>query len=529
MKLKKNLIWLLTILITNFFLALPTKAQVAIGENKDPESFSILELITSAKKGGLRLPQLTTDERDTYVTPLLISDPDGADEGLVIYNVTENCLEFWNGERWISLCDGLANTCDLTQLDPKSISICYGSNHVFNLDAATGTTSEITYQWEQSTNDATWTNAPGTSTNASYTTPDLTVNTYYRRIATVGTGACGDPISSASALVTVVIGPCIANSFPRVTTEYVDFIVNVDASGNGVASGGTPKTLRFMTYNLGANPSLSPKQQMEYPGCPYDMTVYGGLYQWGRQDHQHTFRCNYTPTSDPTYFHNAQVSLADINNFNGIFIYNTTYDWINTITDTNLWGNGERIETGNGNTGTIGAYDPCPPGWRVPTQQEWALLLNETSPFNKTNAYTGDLFDPTDEVNVYLRRGDTYWVRVVKGYAKGSFAANTMCGYALYKKDVWESAQSSAPQYAAGTAPLYESGAPQPLMFLPAGGSRIWSSGVVSNYGIAASYWSATITPVSYASFMTSIGNNRVNAGNNTYHQNGLPVRCIEH
>ena len=90
------------------FFALPVKAQVKIGENSSPAPFSILELVS--KNSGLRLPQLTTEERDNVATQWKApnADPDvvKAAEGLVIYNKTNNCLEFWNGEDWISLCAG---------------------------------------------------------------------------------------------------------------------------------------------------------------------------------------------------------------------------------------------------------------------------------------------------------------------------------------------------------------------------------------------------------------------------------------
>ncbi|MDR1543382.1 MAG: hypothetical protein LBS50_03025, partial [Prevotellaceae bacterium] len=42
------------------------RSQVTIGENLEPQSFSILELISNNTK-GLRLPQMTTAERDAMV------------------------------------------------------------------------------------------------------------------------------------------------------------------------------------------------------------------------------------------------------------------------------------------------------------------------------------------------------------------------------------------------------------------------------------------------------------------------------
>ena len=102
MKYKNNQIYLLTLLVITLFFVLPLKAQVNIGSDTLPHSFSILELTTSIKKGGLRLPQLTTDA----ISKLNTTGIDAA-QGLVVYNADNNCLEFWNGKEWISLCSDI--------------------------------------------------------------------------------------------------------------------------------------------------------------------------------------------------------------------------------------------------------------------------------------------------------------------------------------------------------------------------------------------------------------------------------------
>jgi len=73
------------------------QAQVTVGSNTVPQSFSLLELDASTQKGGLRLPQLTTTERDalTGVTGNTTTAP-----GLTIYNTTTSFIEYWDGTRW---------------------------------------------------------------------------------------------------------------------------------------------------------------------------------------------------------------------------------------------------------------------------------------------------------------------------------------------------------------------------------------------------------------------------------------------
>lgn len=72
-------------------------SQVTIGSVKPPEDFSLLEIVGT--KGGLRLPQLTTDQRDA----LSLNGKD-LSKGLTIFNTSTSCVEIWNGDTWLSLC-----------------------------------------------------------------------------------------------------------------------------------------------------------------------------------------------------------------------------------------------------------------------------------------------------------------------------------------------------------------------------------------------------------------------------------------
>jgi hypothetical protein len=96
-------------LILGFLLlsgAVSMNAQVTIGSLKNPENFSVLELISNT--GGLRLPQLTDDEKfDAFkegntANQLLLNNPITA-PGLTIFNLTGKCVETWNGTEWIAV------------------------------------------------------------------------------------------------------------------------------------------------------------------------------------------------------------------------------------------------------------------------------------------------------------------------------------------------------------------------------------------------------------------------------------------
>ncbi|MNQ23859.1 hypothetical protein D3C85_370360 [compost metagenome] len=98
---KKNLFFMWLPLLAILF-SVNTQAQMTIGGKKAPENFSVLELLN---KGGLRLPQMTTAERDAFA----VKNNDKGN-GLTIYNKTTDCVEYWNKTRWVSLCEGTSQT-----------------------------------------------------------------------------------------------------------------------------------------------------------------------------------------------------------------------------------------------------------------------------------------------------------------------------------------------------------------------------------------------------------------------------------
>jgi len=93
------------LLVFSLALFIHGQAQVTIGDKTAPQPFSILELMTNIAKGGLRLPQLTTAQRNALT---VAANPLAG--GLVIYNKDINCVEYWNIDHWVSICGELAGT-----------------------------------------------------------------------------------------------------------------------------------------------------------------------------------------------------------------------------------------------------------------------------------------------------------------------------------------------------------------------------------------------------------------------------------
>ena len=107
---KKVILFVLLLLATTIFLPIGIKAQVTIGNITEPADYSLLELDTEVKKGGIRLPQFSGQAVLDFKI-LVDSHVQNADnakkthvEGLKFYNLDTSCIEFWNGTTWHSLC-----------------------------------------------------------------------------------------------------------------------------------------------------------------------------------------------------------------------------------------------------------------------------------------------------------------------------------------------------------------------------------------------------------------------------------------
>jgi len=156
-------------------------AQVKIGDvTTPPNIFSILEIVASpAKYGGLRLPQLSSSDLITLEQKFNVdTETAKAAEGLVIFNTTTNCLEFWNGSTWVSLCSSVFSAFGV------SITPTFGEVQVGNTVQLTasinGGTSPYNFTWEVSFDGTSWSTLEGVTMNP-FNAPAVWVGvTYYR-------------------------------------------------------------------------------------------------------------------------------------------------------------------------------------------------------------------------------------------------------------------------------------------------------------------------------------------------------------
>jgi len=139
-------------------------------------------------------------------------------------------------------------------------------------------------------------------------------------------------------------------------TKFVDFIMIIDPPP------GTP------TYGVIVSPVTGRKWLDRNLGAPATPTAwndwinYGDLFQWGRaaDGHQLIVRTG-SQNTDASGVNTTTTALSDSDiPFNSLFIISDTspFDWRSSYND-NLW------------QGPNGINNPCPPGWQIPTKEEW--------------------------------------------------------------------------------------------------------------------------------------------------------------
>ncbi|NDV46678.1 hypothetical protein D0T49_06420, partial [Paludibacter sp. 221] len=333
----------------SFFIFSAT-AQVTIGADKAPETFSALEVVSTT--GGFRLPQLTTVQRNA----LSVSGKDLA-KGLTIYNTTTNCTDTWNGTAWVSDCSGGSDNLVITT-QPRAFNwketegagtlLGIGTDATTIRVAATGV-APLTYQWYELTANTNAAPAPITGETAAAFTPDLSalgMRRYYCQV----TDANGNSINSEIAEVAV-------------------------GCGAKTVAGGWSK---FMCYNLGATvTTIAAQKAYDSPVYTYSGTtasladrnsaVYGDLYQWGRTRDGHEKRASGTSTTLATGVTSGGtttngVTTGGVTTFIKITAY--PYNWTSATTADLNWRNQKNA-----------TCDPCPTGFRVPAQGEWSDIF----------------------------------------------------------------------------------------------------------------------------------------------------------
>ena len=173
---------------------------------------------------------------------------------------------------------------------------------------------------------------------------DVTANTTSGTVTVTVNGQS----ATSSESVTIKQAPVIGDWLRDETTEVVE-VVN-------------PTTGKiWMDRNLGAS---------QVATSSTDAAAYGDLYQWGRAADGHESRTSATTTT---------LATSDTPG-HGDFITNESspYDWHNPQNE-NLW------------QGVNGINNPCPIGYRLPTEAEWEEEINTWSSTDAAGAFDSPL------------------------------------------------------------------------------------------------------------------------------------------
>ncbi len=337
---RNNLLHLAVAMIINCTLT----AQVAINnDGSNPDNSAMLDVKSTAK--GLLIPRLTNAQM------LAIENPA---DGLLVYSTDEHKFyafnEGNNAFREIEFGSG-------TIAFPASYTIGSGGS-------CSNTTVNGLYYKNTALNTSNNVNIDATVTTVgSYMITTDTVNGYSfsGNGDFVSTGVVqltlfgrGTPLLSQTdnfvATASDTMGTC---TFSLTVTDIPE-----------VYNPATGKT--WMDRNLGAS---------QVATAINDANAYGYLYQWGRFTEGHESRTS-TPTTTK-----ATTPVPNLgNSWDGMFITElySPWNWLTTVTDT-LW------------QGLNGANNPCPYGFRIPTEAEWEEERLSWSSNDATGAYNSPL------------------------------------------------------------------------------------------------------------------------------------------
>ncbi len=202
----------------------------------------------------------------------------------------------------------------------------------------------------------TWTVPSGWSITAGQGTSTITVTTGMSggSITVVPSNACGNGSARTHSYSVVNCGTC-GGSF----------------SVNTVTAAG----YTWLDRNLGASGVAASST---------DYNAYGSLFQWGRYSDAH--ECiNWTSSTTGSAVNGTTSSQCSNTTptdpcSHNLFVLNST-NWTSQNSQQQSWWNGSNK----------GPADPCPAGFRLPTQSELTALKNSFSPSNATGAYNSNV------------------------------------------------------------------------------------------------------------------------------------------
>jgi uncharacterized protein (TIGR02145 family) len=290
-----------------------------------PDASSLLDVSSTSK--GLLAPRMTVTQRNAIVNPA---------NGLIIFNTTSGCPNYYNNGNWSEWCGSVVNPL-ITTLSCGTASL---TGSLTSNQAANAVSVSVPYSGG---NGAQYSAQSITSTGVTGLIATLSVGYFAAGAGNLVYTISGTPTASGTATFAITLGgqSCsITMSVGVGLGQYQAGTVNCAAAA-AVVDVTNPSTGRiWMDRNLGAT---------QVAISSTDINSYGDLYQWGRRADGHQCR-----TSVIT----ATLSSTD-QPAHGNFIISPSgqQDW-RSPQNNNLW------------QGVNGINNPCPSGYRIPTETE---------------------------------------------------------------------------------------------------------------------------------------------------------------
>ena len=343
--------------------------QRGIGTNT-PDKSAILELASTSK--GFLPPRMTTIQRNGINTPAA---------GLVIYNTTTTCLQFFNGALWFDTCtqttDGPLTVDSTITYQGTSVVDVTGMGIGYNGEAVP-VASTITVILNN-----------GFTTTKSYSlsaTDAAGSGLIYAAMGTIAAGVSIPVILTPNA----VVMPALESGFLTMpllgTNTIINLVPRIDIKSIPASATQVTDvvygTQTWMDRNLGARRAATAVD---------DVFSYGNLYQWGRpaDGHDITVWNGTTKTAGRGFAETTTTLAADATPEHDNFIITIAepYDWLASQADLDRW--------------ATASQGPCPANYHVPTNVEWSTADTfSTGWANRTEAYNSALKLPSSGLRV---------------------------------------------------------------------------------------------------------------------------------
>jgi len=466
-----------TLLFIVIVSCIPTivNAQVTIGSNQPPSRFSLLYIDASDMPRGLHNARLTQTERDALVHPDSVPAVQAAARGLMIFNITNNCLEYWDGSRWISFC---ANNNSISRhggVLTAFVNVMYDFQQQ-NLEAFTtqGNGEPTSWQWQMSTDNITWTDIAGAPNAAIFNIPPRFMYTH----GGVTEGTSGQNPAGLIHTREIFFRCKLSNTDtpqPVATNSVGILFIRTNTSGFGTdAATGT----RYLTMNKTTSTGTQPVQvALLNQGATYNDGIgLGNFFQWGRGNDGH----EQTLWSKDTDRYNTVAAASG--------------NW--SASTLAVWGNNTRLRHEapaniSGWTTEAQANNPCPQGWRVPSRFDFGDMHQSSG--TRTGSWATGIVSGAGGIAWSWRAMNVY----AKAYG-GMILTNSATGETL---------------------------------FLPAAGYRNATDGMYNRQdargGLRGNYWTSTVADDEYA-FELHFGHKGVTIGKSGQErEKGFNVRCV--